>query len=280
MEKCFCCGSTPVGVAYTVKSFPIVRCSYCGAGRTRLDARFDFTKYYTEAYFQGGVADGYADYLGSEQTLRPEFRRILAHLCRLNCTRGRLLEFGCAYGFLLREAEPLFEQVEGIELSSDAVRFCRLYGLQVREGSVDEATLQGNYDVIVGLDVIEHVPDPQDTIRLITRHLNPGGLLLMTTGDWGSPLARVMGPRWRLMTPPQHLSFFTAKSMRLILESAGLRVLELSHPGKWVPLSLITYQLQRLAGFKPRLLSVPGSWGLPMNLWDAMRVIAMKADPS
>ena len=50
------------------------------------------------------------------------------------------------------------------------------------------------------------------------------------------------------MTPPQHLSFFTPASMRKMLAGAGLEVVSLTHPWKRVPVSLIAYQLQRMAG--------------------------------
>ncbi len=275
-QPCICCGSLALRPAYAARSFGITRCSSCGLGRTILEKDFDFEKYYTEDYFQGAVEDGYADYAGSEEILRLEFRGTLEHQLAAGCRKGVLLEFGCAYGFFLMEAAPFFERVEGIELSADAVRFCQSRALNVVRGMVDQSTLRGPYDVAVGLDVIEHVPEPHETVKRIAERLNPGGLLLMTTGDWGSLLARVMGPKWRLMTPPQHLSFFTPRSMRLMLEAAGLRVLELSHPWKRVPLSLIAYQLQRLAGLKPRKLAALNSWSVPLNLWDAMRVIAVK----
>lgn len=274
---CICCGKTATQTVYEVKSFPISRCSFCGLGRTTLEKDFDLEKYYSESYFNGDVDDGYADYIGSETVLRPEFRRTVTHLLEHSRSNGTLLEFGCAYGFFLMEAAPFFERVEGIELCEDATLFCRSRGLNVARGVVDAATLEGPYDAAVGLDVIEHIPDPQDAVKLIAGRLNPGGAILLTTGDWRSLLARAMGPRWRLMTPPQHLSFFTPRSMTLMLEAAGLRVVELSHPWKRVPLSLFAYQLQRLAGLKPCLFPFLNQWGIPINLWDAMRVIAVKS---
>jgi SAM-dependent methyltransferase len=258
-----------------VKSFAISRCSVCGLGRTVLERDFDLETYYSQSYFNGSVDDGYADYVGSEEVLRPEFRRTVIHLAH-SCSRGALLEFGCAYGFFLMEAAPFFEFVEGIELCENAVHFCRSRGLNVARGAVGTDTLKGPYDAVVGLDVIEHVTDPHEAVKLIAGRLNPGGTILLTTGDWRSLLARAMGPKWRLMTPPQHLSFFTPRSMTLMMEAAGLRVIELSHPWKRVPLSLLAYQLQRLAGLKPRLFPALNQWGVPVNLWDAMRVIAVK----
>ncbi len=276
LPACICCGRTAAETVYEVKSFPISRCSYCGLGRTALAQDFDLEKYYSESYFNGTLDDGYADYVGSEEILRAEFRRTVIDQLAHTSSQGTLLEFGCAYGFFLKEAAPFFERVEGIELCESAVRFCRSRGLNVARGIVDAASLKGPYDAVVGLDVIEHIPEPHKTVKLIASRLNPGGTILLTTGDWSSLVARAMGPRWRLMTPPQHLSFFTPRSMTLLLEAAGLRVVELSHPWKRVPLSLFAYQLQRLAGLKPRLFPALTKWGIPINLWDAMRVIAMK----
>jgi hypothetical protein len=64
--------------------------------------------------------------------------------------------------------------------------------------------------------------------------------------------------------------------MRLLLESVGFRITSLSHPWKRVPMPLIAWQLQRIVGLQPRKISALDGWWLPMNLWDAMRVVAVK----
>ena len=63
------------------------------------------------------------------------------------------------------------------------------------------------------LDVIEHLRDPAETVRLLVEALAPRGLLVITTGDWGSLCGRLMGRHWRLMTPPQHLFFFSKSNL-------------------------------------------------------------------
>ena len=77
-------------------------------------------------------------------------------------------------------------------------------------------------DVIVLLDVIEHLPQPRETLDLCSRHLNPGGLIVISTGDFASMAAKLSGPKWRLMTPPQHLWYFTPDSMRRMAAGLGL----------------------------------------------------------
>jgi hypothetical protein len=53
-------------------------------------------------------------------------------------------------------------------------------------------------------------------------------------------------------------------------------VVSLTHPSKKVPVSLIGYQLQRMVGLTPRRIPLLNRFSVPVNLWDAMRVIARK----
>jgi len=78
------------------------------------------------------------------------------------------------------------------------------------------------------------------------------------------------------MTPPQHLWYFTQASMSRMATSIGLSLEFSDHPWKIVPLSLILFQLRRMLGL--RIEPAPGSRiGLPINLFDAMRLVFRKA---
>jgi SAM-dependent methyltransferase len=278
-HACPACGRiTSHRFLYSKNGCDIVQCRDCGLGRA-VATNFNPTTYYTSDYFSGGRADGYADYLQSEPVLRREFARIVADLRRY-IAGGSLLEIGCAYGFFLQEARRYFD-VSGIEIAADAAAHARQSGLRVATGVADEATLDqfGSLDAIVMLDVLEHLPQPLDTLNLCARRLNPGGVMLLTTGDFGSPFARLAGSRWRLMTPPQHLWFFTPESIRRLAAGLGLRVEEISHPWKIVPLSLIMFQLRRLFALPPQKPTQLGSVGVPVNLFDAMRVVLRKSPP-
>jgi 2-polyprenyl-3-methyl-5-hydroxy-6-metoxy-1,4-benzoquinol methylase len=272
-----CCRPTIQRFLYAKNGCHILRCTQCGLGRADASG-FDPESYYTADYFSGGHADGYADYLGAEAILRREFAGTVDFIRKFRPS-GRLLDVGCAYGFFLQEARRHYD-VSGIELAEDAAEHCRRTGLRVRSGVADEANLAqlGAMDVIVLLDVIEHLPSPAETLALCARHLNPGGILVITTGDFGSPAARLAGSRWRLMTPPQHLWFFSRESIRRMTQPLGLEFAHFDHPWKLVPLSLITFQLRRMAGLRPRpgASAAPGTLGVPVNLFDAMRVVLRK----
>jgi SAM-dependent methyltransferase len=270
---------TPQRLRYRKNGCDVFACERCGVGRAEASG-FDPARYYGEAYFDGRLADGYADYAGSEAVLRRDFAATLAHLLRF-VSGGRLLEVGCAHGFFLLEARSRFE-VHGIELAESAVRACHARGLaSVRRGRLDAETLHGlpAFDAIVLLDVIEHLEDPGEAFRLLAGQLAPNGVVLLTTGDWSSLLARALGRHWRLMTPPQHLSFFTPRSLERLGRRHGLALEELSRPGKRVPAALILHQLARMFGLRPRAPragSALSCVGIPLNLFDALRVVYRK----
>src|SRR5262245_59360634 len=190
---CPACGKpTPQRLLYAKNGCDIFRCGACGLGRSRA-TDFDPAAYYTDDYFSGQHADGYGDYVGSEPVLRREFSHTVEVIRRYRPS-GRLIELGCAYGFFLQEAKRFFDVV-GIELAAEAAAHARRSGLDVVTGVADAATLQKltPFDVVVLLDVIEHLPDPRGTLELVTHHLNPGGIIALTTSYFASLYARLAG---------------------------------------------------------------------------------------
>jgi len=270
-----CGGATPHAFRFRRNGCDVIQCRACGLGRAQTST-FDPAAYYTEDYFSGRRADGYSDYLGAEPVLRREFARSVDFIRRYRA-HGKLLELGCAYGFFLMEAARHFE-VMGIELAAEEAEHGRRAGLHVLQGTADAANLArvGAADVIVLFDVIEHLLQPLETLALCCQHLNPGGIIVITTGDFGSTVARLAGARWRLMTPPQHLWFFTRESMRRLSGGLGLAMEHVDHPWKLVPASLIAFQVRRMLGLRGQGVTTASRIGVPMNLFDAMRVVLRK----
>lgn len=271
---CIACGRGGAGSRklYDIGRFAIVQCG-CGLARTVLPDGFDPASIYTQAYYKGGQRDGYADYEKSGDELRHEFRRLLASL---DIDHGKLVEFGCAYGFLLEEARHTFTAA-GVELSDHAREVCIAKGLDVvREATPEFCRTRGPFDVAVMLDVLEHMQDPGAALDTLHAAMRPGAQLVVATGDFGSMLARVMGRYWRLMTPPQHLWFFSPATVTALLERHGFHVQRVSHPWKQVPLALIAYQATRYLGGQALVRRMLPNGSIPVNLFDAMRVIAVR----
>jgi hypothetical protein len=81
------------------------------------------------------------------------------------------------------------------------------------------------------------------------------------------------------MTPPQHQWFFTPQSMHRLSAGLELALEHLDHPWKIVPLSLIAFQLRRMLGVGAsgaKGATGAGRIGIPLNLFDAMRIVLRK----
>jgi hypothetical protein len=128
-------GLQPAEFAFAVKGFPIARCPVCKLLWTDTHPGFNPSGIYTEEYFQGGVPDGYSDYLGSEVLLAREFETRLKFI-RSFRPGGKLFEIGCATGGFLKQAKKYFA-VQGTDVSEFAVQEAHEKGLDVRCGEFD-----------------------------------------------------------------------------------------------------------------------------------------------
>jgi SAM-dependent methyltransferase len=272
-----CETATEHEVLFEKWGYPILRCSGCQLTSTDIRRDFDAASIYSQGYFCGARRDGYADYAGSEPVLRKEFRRMIERLHGYDRSAKRLLEIGCAHGFFLLEAQRYFE-CYGIEISDEAAKLCQSRGLTVHCGTVESEFLKANspFDAVVMLDVIEHLQNPAEVLKMLYASLSRRGLLMISTGDWASALARIMKKHWRLMTPPQHLFFFSRKTLIDLLSKAGFRVVYCARPWKSVPLGLAAYQMGNRLGTRLRFLESLNWLAAPVNLFDTIQVIARK----
>jgi 2-polyprenyl-3-methyl-5-hydroxy-6-metoxy-1,4-benzoquinol methylase len=158
---------------------------------------------------------------------------------------GRLLEVGCACGFLLVAARERGFAVEGVEVSAWAADHARdAYGLAVQTGSLETIELPAaTYDVVVMADVIEHLMDPRRTVRHLLRLLRPGGRLLLLTPDVGSRLARVLGRRWWGLLD-DHYFYFSRATLHRLLTEEGFAVERVTGFGRAFRLSHWVFKLE------------------------------------
>jgi 2-polyprenyl-3-methyl-5-hydroxy-6-metoxy-1,4-benzoquinol methylase len=196
---------------------------------------------------------------------------------------ARLLDVGAATGFFLDIARKHGFQVSGVEISAFAAEEGRKKGIDMITGTLHQIPQERSFEVITMFDLIEHVSDPRAEIALSKKLLTKDGLLVINTPDIGSLYARIMGRKWHLIVPPEHLYYFTRTNMKMLLEEEGFKVLSIGTVGKRFTLAYIfktLYTWQKLSLWKHlshwfergKLANV----ALPVNLYDNMFVIARK----
>jgi len=153
-------------------------------------------------------------------------RRIVAALIGRFAPRPamRLLEVGCGTGSNLAMLSR-FGHVEAIEPDDGARAIAAgRSGIAIRGGLLPDGVdlPDAGYDMILLLDVLEHIGDDAATLRLLRRKLAPGGRLMLTVpaGPW----------MWSEHdVAHHHHRRYTAAQLRTVLEAAGFRVIHQSH---------------------------------------------------
>lgn len=183
-----------------------------------------------------------------EAEARGRSNTALRHLriVRQYSSPGRLLEVGCASGVFLDHAADAGWEVVGVEPSAAA--YDRAKEALAGRGELIRATLQeadlpaSAFDVLTLWDVLEHVRNPAQFMRLCASLLKPGGHLFANVPDLDSPQARLFGSRWPLLLQ-EHLNYFNRKSLKLCGEQAGLTLLRFGRRPASFSIGYVFYRL-------------------------------------
>jgi SAM-dependent methyltransferase len=129
-----------------------------------------------------------------------------------------ILDAGCGTGLMLQEMEHL-GHTEGVDIANEALAFCRQRGLEnIRKADVLQLPFAADsFDIVTGLDIVEHLDDDTAALREWSRVLKPGGrvFLFVPAHDW----------LWSLQDDvSHHRRRYTSKTLRQTVRSAGLTV--------------------------------------------------------
>jgi 2-polyprenyl-3-methyl-5-hydroxy-6-metoxy-1,4-benzoquinol methylase len=253
-------GSKPGWTSATEYSF--YDCRACGLLFVEPFAGFEV---YNDAYYRGEGPDPFVDYESEYRDWRSTDRRIELNDCvRIaehylrrtladsgvtaeGSTRSspnselgrpvRWLDFGCGAGALLKCLRDRGEiagrpiKIVGHDVGSYAEALSSVDHFQILAIDALNQQPDESYDVISMIEVIEHLPAPAEQINLISRLLKPGGLLLLTTGNLQSPMAKRQGIFYGYCAPEIHISLFSPQSLTKLYERAGLSSFRVKYRG-------------------------------------------------
>lgn len=141
---------------------------------------------------------------------------------------GALLDLGCGDGRFLSRVRGRFAPT-GLDFNPEAVRAARAArGLQdvhaVALAELDRWAPDRRFEVITAFHVLEHVEDPRAFLAHVARRLRPGGLLAVSVPNPDRWALRWVREAWDY--PPHHLTRWTARALRGLLEQRGFEVEE------------------------------------------------------
>jgi SAM-dependent methyltransferase len=241
MRDCpLCAANDPAPVTgYGVGAWRLVRCRACGFAY--LDRAPDYT----------ALADAMAwDKTGAaELERRAEIRPISFRLSRATRIRmallprkqmadlvarhampGNVVDLGCGTGWHLARLPSAYVPF-GIEISTEAAQEAD-FVLRRRGGcALNQPSLlglksfgDGFFTAATLRSYLEHETQPRAVLRELWRTLVPGGVAIVKVPHYGSLNRRLTGRKWCGFRYPDHLNYFTPKSLRAMAEGVGYRV--------------------------------------------------------
>ncbi len=202
-------------------------------------------------------------------------RQIAAHFgCQADQPLSglRILDVGCGGGLLSEPLARLGAQVVGVDASPGNIAAARLHAqsqhveVDYRLGEPAEVVPpQEQFDVVLALEVVEHVSDVEAFVSQVASSVAPGGLMFASTIDrtWKSFVFAIVGaeyvlrvlPRgthaWRQFVRPSELALAAGRAGLQQTDLRGMRYLPLIHKASWCKDTSVNYMMTLSAGAPP-----------------------------
>jgi len=127
-----------------------------------------------------------------------------------------VLEVGSSYGFLIDMAASLFHwNISGVDPSPCALQGAQELGIEIAHRRLEGGISYRQFDAIIGVQLIEHVPDPYGFVNELSNLVKKNGFVLLTTPDASG---EDLGAEY---SPGEHYIIFSKKGLEAILKRAG-----------------------------------------------------------
>ncbi len=231
LVPCPLCGSTSFRPRHQIAGYAIVDCLLCKLTYVNPQptdaylACFYETVFHTPAWYGRFPQFQGFDYFGNAASDEAGLQSYV-EVVRAQVRCGSWLDVGCGHGRLAGVAATSGYEVFGVDPNPLAIAEAvqRLGPNRVFAGPLEEAGLpSGRFTVVSLVGTIEHLKHPLRTLQEIFRVLEPGGMILVQTPNLGSLQSGRQGVNWEQFTPPGHLVYYTPRTLRSMLKSAGFQ---------------------------------------------------------
>jgi 2-polyprenyl-3-methyl-5-hydroxy-6-metoxy-1,4-benzoquinol methylase len=230
--NCTICNGSNTEIKFIKNGYRILTCHECGHEFTDFKpSASDVLQIYSDDYFFKG-GDGYDDYTLEKNMLikRGEY---YANKMKPFMSPGKLLDVGCAAGFILKGFANEGWDATGIEPNDFMVNYAnREVGVNVYKGTIETVELKNQFDLVIMIQVIAHLYDVRSSMKRIYDLLKPGGHVLVETWNKDSISAKMFGKNWQEYSPPGTLNFFSKKTLNRLMNDNSFSLIEQGRPKK------------------------------------------------
>lgn len=246
LESCPVCNSKNLNNFYictdytvTQESFALTRCQKCDLVITNpRPGKEQLLKYYESADYISHTSKStnllnFVYKQVRKYTIHQKYKLISTYH-----KTGSILDYGCGTGELLQYLHKKGYTTTGYEPATVASKQAESKGLQL-VGNLEKD--KGTYNIITAFHVIEHVPDPKQTVKLLRTKLNSEGTLLIAVPNIDSLDAQHYQQEWAAYDVPRHLFHFNQKSFGKLIAKCKLKIVDI------VPMRFDSYYVSILS---------------------------------
>jgi len=214
IETCHVCGFGQHQPLRNYEKHHLVRCRRCSFVFSNIKPTEEELRQVYEGYNRG--LDGI-----SSTTIAKLHERAVA-LISLSGANA-VLDIACGDGNFLQRFKELGCQVFGTEYDRESELISEARGITMLPGGLMPKlpSVVSDVDLIIFTEVIEHINNPQEVLSHIHGLLKPNGLLFITTPNFDSLERRILGNQWGMVMYPEHISYYTPKTLDMILKTKG-----------------------------------------------------------
>lgn len=233
-EKCLLCGSSKIPFLRGYERHKLVKCTsckfvFCKPKPTNAELQAHYKLYPRANSISGITIKRYNELLNTFETFRKT---------------NNLIDVGCGDGYFLAEAAKRGWQVFGTEFTDEAIAVCTRKNIKMTKGSIKaEAYPMGFFDVVTSFEVIEHINNPIEETIAYKTILRSGGVVYITTPNFNSISRLLLGSTWNVIEYPEHLCYYTRKTLKELFVQTGFRLENASTTG----ISISRYKRSALA---------------------------------
>ena len=155
----------------------------------------------------------------------------------------RILDLGCGNGSLTNVIAQQGYEVVGVEESGQGIAFARsnfpsCEFIQASIYDLPYKQLKNSFDVVISVEVIEHLFYPKELVRAARNCVKPGGRLILTTPYHGYfknivlALSGKMDKHFTALWDGGHIKFFSVKTLTTLLETEGYTDIQFKFAGR------------------------------------------------
>lgn len=271
--KCNLCNSKDSSRMFKVGNSFLVKCKKCGfVFLNPILTEKELKKYYDNSrYFDIQPID--------KSPIEYERSLERLNLIKKYVNVGKILDVGSGGSNFLFIAKQHGWDTYSIEIREQVKELHKKYSIR----TIDENKIpNGFFDAITLSQVLEHMPNPFNKLKIYYDKLVSGGIIVIEVPNVESLASKLFKDKWYFIKNPEHISYFSKITLSKILRKSGFQIIKIEYLGATLVTDLISMEIieKDIIFYVYRYFKLPLKFLMRifniLGLSDTLRIVARK----